>query len=474
MYPSLCDILGRIRTGSEMKIGIIGGGAAGLMASVCAAKQHAEVTVFEHMPRVGKKLLLTGSGKCNISNLNMDISHYHCDNMELLNAVINQDTINATYDVFRSIGVAFKDRNGYLYPYCEQSSAVVDALRFAADEAGISVMTDCEVTDVIKADDGRFILKYMELSENTERKETSNLKENSKHKESCRFDKIIIAAGSCAYAKTGSDGSGYKLAKALGHNVIEPYPALTYLKCNTKDILPIANIRTQARVSLSVGGQIAASECGELQITKNGLSGIPVFQISYKASKAFVDNKKVKLLVNFLPEVSFADRADKAFSVAKLMLGEPHEELLSEPDSRNRVIDELTGRISTMPDRKVCDILTGLLNRNIVMYLLQKAGIQHSKKASKMTESEISDMAELLICTPFDITGTGGFDEAQICAGGVDSMQIGNNMESKLVGGLYFAGEIVDAFGDCGGYNLQWAWSSAYIAGRNNDQIKRN
>lgn len=385
-----------------------------MAAAITASDNGGNVTIFEHMPRMGKKLLMTGSGKCNISNEDMDLSHFHSadTDLKLVKSVFSNVSPAKMIDFFAGIGLLTKSRNGYIYPYCEQASAVLDVLRFAVRERNITVCTECNISEIKVRKDG-FVFDI----------------ENSRN---ASFDRVIIATGSCAYKSTGSDGSGFKLCTSLGHHIIKPLPALTFLTSDDKFIVSLAGIRTRAKVTVC-----GKSEIGELQLTRNGISGIPVFNLSYLASKALDEGKKVKAEIDFLPESS--------------------EESLK---------NDLTERCMKLSERPVEELLIGILHKNLGNTILKECGLKNkmTQKSSSISAKEISDIADKIKHFPVCVKSTGGFDNAQVCCGGVDTKEVSENLESLIAPNLFFAGEILDVNGDCGGYNLSWAFCSGILA----------
>ena len=385
-----------------------------MAAAITASDNGGNVTLFEHMPRIGKKLLMTGSGKCNISNEDMDLCHFHSADCELtlVKSVFSKISATEMLDFLSHLGLLTRNRNGYIYPYSEQASQVLDVLRFSLRDRNIRTCTECEIKG-ISSNKGRLAVEF----------------ENDKSE---NFDKIIIATGSCAYKSTGSDGSGFALCSELGHHVVKPLPALTYLAVEDKFIVSLAGIRTHAKVSIC-----GSSETGELQLTKNGISGIPVFNLSFRASKRLDLGEKVIAEVDFLPEIS--------------------------EDSLRL---ELTKRCKMLSVRPVEELLVGILHKNLCNVIMKESSLRHelSQKCCLLSEEEIGAIAGKIKHFMFRIKANGGFDNSQVVAGGVDTTEITDCLESKRVSNLYLAGEVLDVNGDCGGYNLTWAFCSGIVA----------
>lgn len=397
-----------------MKVIVIGGGASGLTAAIWAARAGGSVTLLEHMDRVGKKILSTGNGKCNLTNLVQEPSCYRGERPEFACEVIRHFSVEETLDFFKGLGVLPKIKNGYVYPNSEQASAVLDVLRMEAEHQNVKIVCGCEVKQIrtrpfqITASTGEY-----------------------------RADRVILATGGKAAPATGSDGSGYRLAGELGHRIIKPLPALVQLRCGKGYEKQLAGIRTEARVTLTANGQVIAADTGELQLTDYGISGIPVFQVSRYAARALDRSLPVTAIVDCLPALSW-------------------EETLT----------ELQRRKEQMGYQNAETFFTGLLNKKLAHVVLKKAGVSPDFPVGMLNGRQLRRLAEQIKGMEFSVTATNPFAQAQICCGGADTAQVNpDTMESRLVPGLYLAGELLDVDGICGGYNLQFAWSSGYLAG---------
>ena len=410
---------------------VIGGGAAGLMAAITAKENGADVTILEHMPRVGKKILSTGNGKCNLTNIRVTEDCYRSREKAFPMAVIEKFSVPETLSFFRRLGVVTTEKNGYVYPASGQAQTVLDALREKAESLGVKTVTECEISAVEKTKSG-FLVK------------------TGKGTFSGRF--VILAAGSMAAKSTGPDGSGYALAKALGHKIIKPLPALVQLKCRGDFFKSIAGVRTEAAVSLYTIGkygerkEFLASDRGELQLTDYGISGIPVFQVSRYAAEALDQKKRVVAAIDFYPDCT----------------GEEFFTLLKEQKTY-------------LNDRTCSVFLNGIFHKKLAALFLKAAGAGPDVPVASLTDKKLKEITEVIKNALFEVTETNSYDKAQVCMGGVSTKEINEKtMESRLVSGLYFAGEILDVDGICGGYNLQWAWSSGHLAGMSAAKGKEN
>lgn len=398
---------------------IIGGGASGMAAAIFGARQGAEVTILEHMDRVGKKILSTGNGKCNLTNRRMEPGCYRCSVPEFPMEVLSRFGEEDTEAFLEDLGIVLKDRNGYLYPASGQASSVLDALRAELSLRSVAVVTECGPVH-IEAPKGPA----------------------EKWRVTCErgtffSDALILAAGSKAAPATGSDGSGYKLAKKLGHRILTPLPALVQLRCREPFFKQIAGVRTDVQVKILAEGEELASDCGELQLTDYGISGIPVFQVSRFAARALYEKKQVTAVIDFCPDMGKKETG----------------RFLRE---RRELLAERSGE----------GFFNGWLNKKLALLFLRMAGIRPERQTESFTERELSALARLLKEFETEVVSTNPFENAQVCCGGVDVRDINPyTMESKIKKGLYLTGELLDVDGICGGYNLQWAWSTGAVAG---------
>lgn len=400
-----------------IKIGVIGGGAAGMMAAIVASGQGAMVTLLEGNDRLGKKILSTGNGKCNLGNEKLGLEEYYTSNPDFLEKCLKQFDTDDTVDFFRKLGLLIKSKNGYLYPAGEQAAIVLDVLRFEVEGRGVHIVTDCKVEKIEKADPAGKIKVYG-------------------GGKTYVFDRVIIACGGKAAPKTGSDGSGYKLAKQLGHGLVPTVPALVQLKCREDYLKTVAGVRADALIRVMKGGKCVAWERGELQLTDYGISGIPVFQISRVVNYMLREEKEITVDINLLP-----DYDDATFEQMQI------------------------GRKLLLGQRTVEEYFTGMLNKKLMLLFGRLAGLKPTEEMDGADERKVKKVYELCRSWQLHVTGSNSYDNAQVCAGGVPLEEVTESLESRKVPGVFFAGEILDVDGKCGGYNLQWAWCSGYIAG---------
>ncbi len=399
-----------------MQIGIIGGGAAGMMAAVIAAEKGADVTLIEHTGRIGKKILSTGNGKCNFTNQRLSKADYNGNQPSFVVPVLEKFDQYAAIAFFRDSGMlTVSKRDGYYYPYTGQASTVLNMFRYRLSSCGVKVRLEEKVLQAIQIERNRFWVKTSAGE--------------------YQFDKLILACGGKAAPNTGSDGTGYELAKAFGHTVIKPLPVLTYLKSNETTLKELAGVRAGAKITLVSDGKTLQIEEGELQLNKDNLSGIPVFQLSHAAICALDKRQKVTLLVDFLPDY--------------------------EEDEIKQILQRLEARYPQVP---INEALCGILHKKVCGAILHKCNILFETKMNQLSEKQRKMIVSCSKNFKFDIQSYPGFEAAQATMGGVSTKEVDENLMSKKIKGLYFAGEILDVDGRCGGYNLQWAWSSAYVA----------
>ncbi len=405
------------------KVAVVGGGAAGMMAAVQAAYAGARVTVYERNDRVGKKILSTGNGKCNFSNEDMRAACYYGSGAGYVDGFYKQFGVAETKTFFRELGMRIKDRNGYLYPASEQAATVLDVLRYEMERLGIEICAGCRVTGI----DGpgnpgcRLTLET----------ETAAYKKRT-------YDAVILACGGRAAPKTGSDGTGLAMAKRLGHRIVPTVPALTALRCGETFWKQVAGVRCEARLMLYIDGNEVSSVQGELQLTDYGISGIPVFQFSRIAAYALQEGRTVTVKIDLMPDPGAADTQEAFWAQ----------------------------RWERQKRQSMEQFVTGTVNKKVGLLLLKLAGIRETETVCEIEGARRRKLEQLFHVFEVTVKGTNSFEQAQVCAGGVDFAEVTDRLESVRRPGLFFAGEMLDIDGICGGYNLQWAWSSGAVAGR--------
>ena len=396
---------------------IVGGGASGLMAAISAAREGAEVTIVEQKDRLGKKILSTGNGRCNLTNEYMDETCFRGDDTSMIPEVLSAFGYQETVNFFEELGVILKGRQGYVYPLVEQAGAILDALCMEINHLGVRTILGESVTAIHHSDQS-FTVKTT--------------------KESIQCDAVILATGGKAASVLGSDGSGYALAKSFGHHMSPVVPALVQLVGKGHFYKQVSGVRTFAKVSLYINEKYVCEDTGELQLTNYGISGIPVFQISRYAAKGLYEKQSVVVELDFIPNMS-----DDTFSAF------------------------LEKRIKTQGYKTAEEFLIGIFNKKLIGLLLKASRIDTDTIIRDITEEQLKKLLYVSKHFRTEIQETKGFEQAQVCAGGVRTTEIHpHSMESIYTDGLYLTGELLDIDGMCGGYNLQWAWSTGYIAGK--------
>ena len=398
-----------------MVIGIIGGGASGMAAALAAAEnEHNQILLFERQARLGRKLSATGNGRCNLTNLHANEGGYHGNSPEFARFALDTYDVQNTLEWFRDMGLfTVAEDSGRVYPYSDQANSVVDVLRFALEKTNIQLLTGFEVMKVRKADNG-FLVEGAE--------------------ESLKCEKLIIACGGLAGTKLGGSMSGYQILRGFGHKTTRLRPALVQLKTNWGGIAALKGVRANCVAQILHDGEVFSQSRGEIQFTEYGLSGPVIFEISRDACQG---RGEWLCRLDLLPDVA-------------------QEELQA----------ELLRRRNT--SLTVDDLLTGILHNRLGRVLTKTAGLRGSEEAASLHNHEIAEVCRLVKAFEVPLTEPLGMDSAQVTAGGILTEGFDpQTMESRLVSGLYACGEVLDIDGDCGGYNLQWAWSSGRCAGEN-------
>ena len=398
-------------------VAIIGGGASGIIASIYAAKRGYNVIILERNSTCCKKILITGNGKCNYFNDDWNLKHYQTNSVEKIATVINDENKKEILSFFNKIGIVPKIKNGYYYPYSNQAVSIKTNLLREATLNGVVIKNDCFVEKVEKKDN-HFLINVNE--------------------EIIVADAVIMATGSKACPKTGSDGNGYTLAESFGHTVVPVLPSLVPLKTKGKFLKEWSGIRTDVNISLYVDGVKLKEEYGEIQLTDYGISGICVFNLSSLANINLAKERKVLVKINFIPWVvsinTFINFIDNQYNKNK---------------------------------KDIMSLLEGILNYKLVSVLLKEIGVSIDTTFDDLTSNDLEKIYKQLSQFELEIIGSQDYDKAQVCSGGVSLLEVDmNTMQSKLVDDLYFTGEILDVDGDCGGYNLAFAWVSGMIAGK--------
>lgn len=397
-------------------INIIGAGASGLISSILLAKKGFNVTVFEKNSKVGRKILATGNGRCNISNKDLSLNNFFSSQKNFPIYAVEQFNYRVFENFFNNIGLTLIQENGTkIYPMSLQASSVTDILYNEAKQNGVKFIFDCFIQDI------QYIDKKYEIGI-----------ENKKYYSS----KLIIATGSSAMKKLGSSDSGYGIAKSFHHNIIQPFASLVQLVSDDKSLYRLSGVKTNSNIKLYVNNKEIKSLSGDILFTNYGVSGNAILELSRDVSLAKLQKKKIEVLVDIIPNID-----------------------------KNKFISILEKRKELLKYKEINYLLESIINKKLIPFIYSKLNIAKTKiYIEQLSKKDLIDIAFYMKNIKINITDTKGFENAEVVAGGVDVKDIyDRTMESKLQKGLYFCGEVLDVDGACGGYNLHWAWASGFV-----------
>lgn len=395
---------------------VVGGGASGMMAAITASNSGKNIGIIERNSQFGKKILVTGNGRCNYSNTNQSMDNYYTSDKEFTKSILECFSQKEVTNFFENNGLLTHERDGYLYPMSKQATAIRELLVQLCNEDNITPVFNTKCIDILKNGD-----VFEVICQNTD----------SEQKVTFKSRKVILSTGGRTYSKTGSDGSGYSILKKKNVNLSNTLPALVPLYCNDKFFKELKGVRCEGTINLLVDGEQIVSDTGEIQLTDYGVSGIPVFQVSRVASVALNKKKKVEVELDFLPGIS------KKYFLQLLY-------------SNDFTIEKK---------------LVGLLNNKLVTVILKLSGIKSDLYISEIKKNQIDRLFNNLKALKSEVVKTGDFEQAQVTAGGALLSEVSEGLELKKINGLFITGELLDVDGVCGGYNLQWAWSTGKVAG---------
>jgi predicted Rossmann fold flavoprotein len=397
---------------------VIGGGAAGIAAAIASADMGKDTAILEGSDRIGKKLLATGNGRCNISNIDLSPDRYHSENPSFPKNILDRFGYAEALDFFSLLGLPLATLDGgKVYPLSLQASSVLDIFRLALDERGIPVYLDSKVKEIKTSNEGfRLLTNAGDVFE---------------------CSRLIICCGGKSFPVSGSDGSGYTLAKQFGHSIIKPIPSLVQLKLRYDHLKAVSGVKFDGYARIVSGSVESQAEYGEILFTDYGISGPPVLQLSRSASFALSKGMAVRIAIDMMPAMPMPEL----------------EEFLE-------------NHFATFSYRSVMNSMIGVVNKKLIPIILREAGIKDiHKPCFELTVIEKKKLYVIMKSWSFEVYDTNSFKNAQVTAGGVDTKEVDpDTLESKIIPNLYFAGEVLDVDGDCGGFNLQWAWATGYIA----------
>ncbi|NLU07260.1 MAG: NAD(P)/FAD-dependent oxidoreductase [Clostridiales bacterium] len=398
---------------------VIGAGASGLMASITAKDCGKDVGIVESKNRMGNKILSTGNGRCNITNRNIKFNKYHSKNPDFFKNILNKFSNKDTISFFNSLGLPLITlEDGKMYPLSLQASSVLDILKMAIEDRNIPLYLNSKTNNIIR--DGEHFKIFCQ-------------------DKIYKCNKIILCTGGKSAPHTGSDGSVFNICKKLGHSIVTPLPALVQLKLKYNHLKALSGVKFNGYVDILVDNEAKQREYGEILFTNYGISGLPILEVSRMASCSLMRKKSVKIRIDMLPGFK--------------------KEMLPEL---------LENHWGTFYYRSVYDSFIGIINKKIIPILLKEASIENiNKSCCELNWNEKKNIYNLLKSWEFKVYGTNSFENSQVTCGGVNTHEVNcTTLESKKIKNLYFAGEILDVDGDCGGFNLQWAWSSGFTAGK--------
>ena len=395
-------------------IAILGGGASGIAAAIAAKRTNAniEVVIAERLDKTGRKLLATGNGRCNLTNKSLSAANYRGSVANIMEIITETGD---TTEFFRSLGVVCTaDSEGRVYPYSRTAGTVLSALRLELERLGITEHCGFRASGVEKTDGGFRV-----------RSENGDIIE-------CR--RLIAACGGYAAPIYGTDGSAARMFRDMGFSVSKICPSVAPLRVNPEQLKGLKGVRARGRVTAAADGKPLRTEEGEIQFTENSLSGICVFNLAYLFSKY---EGRLTLRVDLMPELSRQETAE--------------------------LISDLCGQ---RRENNLEELLTGVFARNLAVYLVKRALNRPLTESAALKQGEIQALASLIKSLEFTVTGCSSWQNAQVTSGGISGSCVDKQLQSKQYKGLYFVGELLDVDGDCGGYNLEWAWSSGAWAGK--------
>lgn len=400
----------------EFDIGIIGGGASGIVASIFAKNQNTKVGIFEKEDRVLKKVLRTGNGKCNLTNREECVENYYGDTF-FIKAILSKFSPKKTLDFFSSIGIKiFEDGDGRIYPYSKQASSVVDSLRFTAQEKGVEFYTENRIENIKLREDGFLI------------------ESDTRNRFFCK--KLIVSVGGLAGIKEKEE-KFFQFLKNLEIKINKPFPSLVQLKIYPEYCFKsMEGCKWEAGIILNVDGENILCEKNDIIFTDYGISGNGILNISREVVKNLIYGKKLKIFLDLLPDMTDLE-----------------------------IEDEIKFRIKNIPERDLEQLFSGWINKRIGIIFLKTLGYNLKNRIKDLNDDDIKKIVRNVHRFVFEIKDHNGFFNAQVMAGGVDTKELTLELEHKKNKNLYFAGEIVDVDGKSGGFNLQWAWSSGFVAG---------
>ncbi|WP_069997397.1 NAD(P)/FAD-dependent oxidoreductase [Cellulosilyticum sp. I15G10I2] len=397
---------------------VVGGGASGMIASIIAARHGAQVLLLERLDRIGKKILVTGNGRCNLSNTQIENTKYHTSSTEDFSYPLKYVNYEIIRSFFEELGVLPLVEGDKVYPSSEQASSVLEVLRMELTRLQVEIQTDTKVIDAFSKKDRWYIVCENNITYHA--------------------PKVIFATGGMANISFGCDQLGYNILKKLGHTISPTFPTLVHVLSSSSYCKMMKGTKIKCQASAYVENKPIREEYGEVLFTEDGLSGPAIFQLSRIAAKAKLEGKKASVVLDLLPNLSHDDMISMIYS-----------------------------RIALRPERTLEELFIGWIHKRIIIPIIKYSKVESMHiKSEDLEHDSIEKLAKAIKAFVFEINGTRGYKYAQATAGGVVLSEVDlTTMASKKAKGIYITGEVLDLDGDCGGYNLQWAWSTGYLAG---------
>ena len=391
------------------KMIIVGAGAAGLTAAIVNARAGRQVLLLEQNSKVGKKILVSGNGKCNIDNRYIDLKRFHSQNPDFVAKVLEGYSFPVVEKFFTSLGLELiEGKEGKMFPMSLQASSVVELLEYEAKQAGVKIVCDCKVTGIDKKEQ----IFTLETSQGTK-----------------RCEKLLLSAGSPAAPQLGGSDSGYAFATRMGHSLIPRHPSLVQLCSDETWVKGCAGVKVAGLARLYANGEYITEKRGDLLFTNYGISGLAILDLSREVSTRLANFDYCELSLDLMPELS-----------------------------KEKLTNLLLARVQQESEKPIALWLQGVLNKKLISIILEQSK-SRVKLEKELNRKEINKLVHSIKNLKLSISDTKGFKGAEVSTGGIDTTEVhSHNMESKLVPNLFFAGEILDVDGDRGGFNFHWAW----------------
>jgi len=395
---------------------IVGAGASGLVTAIMSARANLKVLLLEQNSKIGKKILVSGNGKCNISNKHININRFHSQNLDFVKKVLMNYDFSAIEKFFTSIGLELTEgKDGKMFPMSLQASSVVELLEYEAKKSGVEIVCDCAVSSINK-------------------KGNTFTLETTQGTKTC--EKLVLASGSPAAPQLGGSNSGYAFATKMGHSLIPRHPSLVQLCSKETWIKACAGVKVAGVAKLTANGEYITEKKGDLLFTNYGISGLAILDLSREASTRLANFDYCELSLDLMPKLG-----------------------------KEKLTNFLQARVSRKSEKPTKLWLQGVINKKLIPVILNQSK-NRAETEKELNRKEINKLVHAIKNLKLSIHDTKGFKNAEVSTGGIDTIDINpQTMESKLINNLFFTGEILDVDGDRGGFNFHWAWVTALRSG---------